>query len=38
MCVEVVGETPGDARVNMTRQGEENIPNNDLDERTVSWP
>lgn len=28
----------GDARVNMTRQGEENITNDDLDERTLSWP
>ena len=39
MCVEVVGETPGgDARSNMTRQGEENITNDALDEGKLGWP
>lgn len=37
--MEVVGETPGgDARSNMTRQGEENITNDALDEGKLGWP
>lgn len=28
----------GDTRLNMTRQGEENIINDDLDEEKLGWP